>query len=239
MALTLTITSYQSQVLGADGRREFGESGGSVGRAQGNDWVLPDPERYISGQHFTLSCNENAYYLTDTSTNGVFINQLTTPVGNGNSVQLNDGDHLEFGDYEISVSIDDATGDVDPFGAWPGQDVAADADSSAAGVADAGGFPELSDFPDSELPADGDFNILPDKPDVPITTYDEAGAKSDHAPSLEASFQPSTAKSLLRLQAAPPQAFALHVLARWSAYRRRFDLSAHHAEFLLHPHEIP
>ena len=157
MALTLTITSYQSQVLGSDGRREFGKSGGSIGRAQGNDWVLPDPERFISAQHFTLSYHGNAYYLTDTSVNGVFINQKTTPVGKGNSVQLNDGDRLDVGDYEIIVSIDDDAGDVDPSGAWPGQDVAADTDSSAEGVADAGEFPE-SDFPDLEQPTGVEFD---------------------------------------------------------------------------------
>ena len=119
MALTLTITSYQSQVLGSDGLRRFDQSGGSIGRAQGNDWVLPDPERYISGRHFTITFRGNTYYLTDTSTNGVFINQSTTPVGNGNTVALNDGDRLRFGDYEVAVSVETAAEAVDPFADWP------------------------------------------------------------------------------------------------------------------------
>ncbi|MFI0377552.1 MAG: FHA domain-containing protein, partial [Candidatus Thiodiazotropha sp.] len=29
----------------------FDEQGGSIGRRDENDWVLPDPERFISGRH--------------------------------------------------------------------------------------------------------------------------------------------------------------------------------------------
>ena len=56
MALTLRVTSFHSQALGADSTRGFGVQGGSIGRALDNDWVLPDPEKYVSSHHAQIMC---------------------------------------------------------------------------------------------------------------------------------------------------------------------------------------
>jgi len=123
MHLTLTITSAQSQSLGSDSCREFGTTGGSIGRVAGNDWVLPDPERFVSSQHAVIKFQEGNFYLTDTSTNGTFVNSADAPVGNGASIKLNEGDVLHIGDYDMQVTITDAhqsspTGPTaDPFAA--------------------------------------------------------------------------------------------------------------------------
>src|ERR1035441_10435827 len=81
MALKLTILSEQRTPLGARSSIVFGVGGGSIGRAHDNDWVLPDPERYLSAHHARVKFHNGAFYLLDTSTNGVFINERSEALG--------------------------------------------------------------------------------------------------------------------------------------------------------------
>jgi len=106
MPLTLTITSTRRESPGLQRSKVFETRGGTIGRTQGNDWVLPDPERYVSGNHARVEYRDGVYYLGDTSTNGVFVNGSSQPVGAGNYVALHDGDRLVIGDYEIGVGVD-------------------------------------------------------------------------------------------------------------------------------------
>jgi type VI secretion system protein len=105
MPLTLKIVSKQRHILGADSLRVFSVRGGSIGRAPDNDWVLPDPDRYISGHHAAIDYRDGAYYLRDNSTNGVYVNKSDHPVGRGAGIRLYDGDELRMGDYLFGVSI--------------------------------------------------------------------------------------------------------------------------------------
>jgi type VI secretion system protein len=176
MALTLKITSYQSQTLGSASVREFTERGGSIGRAEGNDWVLPDPERYISGRHALVSCQNGSYFLTDTSTNGVFVNGASTPVGNGNTVALHDGDRLSLGDYDIAVSLTETAGSqpVPPAGDY------------------ASPFEESGDLLATDPTGRADFSELLDPlggTQPPPYAPPESGAEADHASSLAESFR--------------------------------------------------
>lgn len=107
MPITLTITSAHKDLLGDDSVHRFGESGGTIGRGLQNDWILPDPERFISGRHATIDCRKGLYYLADTSTNGVYVNDEDTPLGRGNPRRLFNGDRLRMGDFEFLVTIDD------------------------------------------------------------------------------------------------------------------------------------
>jgi type VI secretion system FHA domain protein len=108
VALTLRVTSFHSQALGSQGTKTFGNAGGSIGRNQGNDWVLPDPEKFISGKHCVVTCRNGNYYLSDVSTNGTFVNGSTQPIGNGMEQPLREGDRVQIGEYEFAVSIDRA-----------------------------------------------------------------------------------------------------------------------------------
>jgi type VI secretion system protein len=81
-------------------------NGGSVGRAPDNDWVLPDSKRVVSGHHFEIAYRSGAYWLKDTSTNGVYVNDSDEPAAKQGSVELRDGDRLRVGDYDIVVSVD-------------------------------------------------------------------------------------------------------------------------------------
>lgn len=106
MTLQLKIISNHAEFVGNDSEREFGEQGGSIGRSLENDWILPDPDRYISGRHATIDHKGGMYYLLDTSSNGVYVNEEVEPIGRGNPRRLFDGDRLRMGDFEFRVSID-------------------------------------------------------------------------------------------------------------------------------------
>lgn len=107
MALKLRVISDQYKALGKDSSRLFGVTGGRIGRANDNDWILPDPERYVSSHHAKVLFQGGQWILEDVSTNGVFINDGDTPLSVTGPRKLKDGDRLRFGDYDVLVSIDD------------------------------------------------------------------------------------------------------------------------------------
>lgn len=111
MPLRLRVTS-DSNALAPDARvREFAAVGGTIGRQGDNDWVLPDDHRYVSSRHAMIEHQSGAWYLVDTSRNGVYINDADMPVGKGHPQRLFDGDRLRIGAYEIAVDISEGSED--------------------------------------------------------------------------------------------------------------------------------
>ncbi len=108
MALRLRIISHQKDQLENGGLREFRACGGTIGRAADNDWVLPDDKRFISSRHALIDYQAGAYYLVDTSRNGVYVNGADTAVGRGHPQRLFNGDRLRLGEYEVTVELDAA-----------------------------------------------------------------------------------------------------------------------------------
>jgi type VI secretion system FHA domain protein len=107
MALRLQIVSRHRQGLGDRGMKEFGREGGTIGRSLESDWVLPDGQRYISSRHASIDFRSGSYYIVDTSTNGVYVNDSEQPVGRGNPQRLFSGDRIRLGEYEMSVEIEE------------------------------------------------------------------------------------------------------------------------------------
>jgi type VI secretion system protein ImpI len=105
MALRLRVVSNQKGQLGTSQLREFVACGGTIGRATDNDWVLPDEKRFLSSRHALIDFQGGAYYLVDTSRNGVYVNGADTAVGRGHPQRLFDGDRLRLGEYEIAVEV--------------------------------------------------------------------------------------------------------------------------------------
>jgi type VI secretion system protein len=107
MALRLKMTSRHRQGLGERATKEFGHKGGTIGRSLESDWVLPDSQRYISSRHASIDYRSGSYYVVDSSTNGVYVNDAETPVGRGNPQRLFTGDRIRLGEYEMVVEIDE------------------------------------------------------------------------------------------------------------------------------------
>lgn len=118
MGVTLRVVGAKSHELGELATRFFSGSG-TIGRADSNDWVLPDRERFISSQHAEVVARSDGFYIVDKSINGTFLNSADQPIGHGNSRRLSDGDRIRIGEYEIVVSlaVEAATG---PGDFWPG-----------------------------------------------------------------------------------------------------------------------
>jgi type VI secretion system FHA domain protein len=106
MPLKVKIISEHRDLVGDDHVREFHEQGGTIGRSLQNDWILPDPDRYISGRHATIDYRGGMYYLADMSSNGVYMNDEREPIGKGNPRRLFDGDRMRMGDFEFEIHID-------------------------------------------------------------------------------------------------------------------------------------
>ena len=112
MPLTLTLAGGS----GSRDARTLSRGTLSIGRAPGNDWVLPDPERQLSKTHCLIAAAGGHYLLTDLSTNGVFVNGSTERVPRNGEVELTDGDEIRLGEYVIMVA-ETAASAADPRGA--------------------------------------------------------------------------------------------------------------------------
>ena len=88
----------------------------TIGRARENDWVLPDPEQHLSRQHCVIERRGDGFCLVDTSSNGVFVNGESTPLGRGHERGLRDGDRLQLGTYTLRVEIEGAAAPAAPAG---------------------------------------------------------------------------------------------------------------------------
>ncbi|WGR72805.1 MULTISPECIES: type VI secretion system-associated FHA domain protein TagH [unclassified Bradyrhizobium] len=107
MHLTLGVLGENAEPLGRNARQAFGPEGGSIGRGRGCYWRLPDPTNTLSGHHALIAFNGIGFTITDTSTNGVYINTVDAPLGRGNTTPLADGDTLYLAHYTLSVMIED------------------------------------------------------------------------------------------------------------------------------------
>ncbi len=108
MSLRLRVVSDHRRQLAEHHTVIFGVSGGSIGRSGDNDWVLPDPLRYVSAHHARVVCRDGNFFLEDLSTNGVFINDQPEAVAKlgSSGYRLKNGDVLRIGDYQIVAALD-------------------------------------------------------------------------------------------------------------------------------------
>jgi len=106
MTLRLSVVSEHGIRLGARSTKVFGVHGGTIGRGTDNEWILPDPERYLSGKHARIDFRAGSYILVDTSSNGTYVNGAQVPLGKYHDYTLKDGDYVRLGEYELLVSID-------------------------------------------------------------------------------------------------------------------------------------
>ena len=106
MALRLRVVSEHANHLGERSTKVFGVHGGTIGRSTDNEWILPDPERYLSGKHARVDFRAGTYVLVDTSSNGTYVNGAQVPLGKYHDYVLKDGDYVRLGEFELLVSID-------------------------------------------------------------------------------------------------------------------------------------
>lgn len=104
MELLLEIVSSERFMLGDNAAHRFLPAGGVIGRSSGCDWVIPDQTRHLSGRHAIISYETGQFYITDISTNGVYLNG-PDPLPRNVAVPLQDEDRLVMGEYQFRVSV--------------------------------------------------------------------------------------------------------------------------------------
>jgi len=102
VSLVLEVVGDKAARMGGAVRKTF-TAGGTIGRLADNDWVLPD--EYISGHHAKISFTNGAFFIEDTSTNGVFVNSQQNRLPRGKPHPLRNGDTIFIDDYEVRVAL--------------------------------------------------------------------------------------------------------------------------------------
>jgi len=108
MTLRLRIVSDHRRLLGDRSSIVFSVDGGTIGRSADNDWVLPDPLRYVSAHHARVEYRDGHFYLEDLSTNGVFVNDEDRALAKAEPTghMLKTGDLVRMGDYQIVAAVE-------------------------------------------------------------------------------------------------------------------------------------
>jgi len=108
MTLRLRIVSDHRRLLGDRSSIVFAVDGGTIGRSADNDWVLPDPLRYVSAHHARVEYRDGHFYLEDLSTNGVFVNDDDRPLAKAlpTGHMLKTGDIVRMADYQIVAAVE-------------------------------------------------------------------------------------------------------------------------------------
>ena len=103
MSLTLSVLTYRNQPPQRSISRIFSGTGGTIGRLDQNDLVLPDPERIVSRTHARVDFREGRYFLTSLGQNPIDLNGH--PLSPGGTAELSAGDRLTIGGYCIVADI--------------------------------------------------------------------------------------------------------------------------------------
>lgn len=104
MELLLTIQDGESPDQEAYSHR-FDETGGTIGRSPRNDWMLSDPDRYVSERHAQIRFRDGHFVLTDLSTNGTYINDDRRRIPKHASVPLKSGDRVTMGNLLLEATV--------------------------------------------------------------------------------------------------------------------------------------
>ncbi len=106
MAVTLRFQSTGS-IPGAGHPVQMRGNSLTIGRADENDLVLPDPDKTLSKRHCVIEDHNGNVVVVDISSNGTFLNYGKIALG-ATPTPINNGDILTIGPYEVLVDITSA-----------------------------------------------------------------------------------------------------------------------------------
>lgn len=99
--IKITVASYNNAPSGQLLTFTFDELGGTIGRADTNQLILPDPERSISRVHAQVVFRNGRFSLVDKGSNPVSVNGKA--LGNGTEATIQAGDQIQIGGYLLLV----------------------------------------------------------------------------------------------------------------------------------------
>jgi len=105
MELVFDMVSAQQFLPGLISSKTFKQAGGVIGRAEGCDWVIPDRKRVLSSRHAEVSYRNGAFFLTDTSSNGIQLKDSGASLDKGRAQRIEHGSVYCLGDFEIRARL--------------------------------------------------------------------------------------------------------------------------------------
>ncbi len=105
MELVFDMVSAQQFVQGLISSKTFKQAGGIIGRAEDCDWVIPDRKRVLSSRHAEVSYRDGAFFLTDTSSNGIQLKDTGASLDKGRAQRIEHGSVYCLGDFEIRARL--------------------------------------------------------------------------------------------------------------------------------------
>lgn len=108
MSLLLTLEQGPRSQVVRQTRLDEGEL--VIGRSADAGWQIDDPDMFVSRAHCKITGGRDGYYVTDTSSSGLFIDDSDRPLGAGRSTQLQSGMRLRLGDYVLHVEVQPSAG---------------------------------------------------------------------------------------------------------------------------------
>ena len=94
----------------------FDEKGGKIGRSKTAKWTLNDPTKHISNFHAEISFKDGQYFITDISSNGMYLKTPPKKFVKGVPVPLDQKSAVMIGDYVIGVkTIENAFASSQPM----------------------------------------------------------------------------------------------------------------------------
>lgn len=106
MSLLLTLEQGPRNQAVRQTRLDEGEL--VIGRSPDADWQIDDPDMFVSRAHCKIIARQDGYFVTDTSSSGLFVDDAGSPLGAGNSIPLRNGMRLRMGDYVLGVDLQTA-----------------------------------------------------------------------------------------------------------------------------------
>lgn len=218
MPIILSVYMYRNAAPAQALTRRFDQLGGAIGRAPGNDLVLDDPGKYISRLHARVEYRDEGFWLVDVGSNPSLVNDR--PVGAGRSVQLEDGDRVTIGDYQLLASVESEATAFMPAAPPPSPlqvapppppvtpDLPMNPDDSLAnaGILDVGGDPLNPSFDPLGL------NLFGSPAPAPAQSVPAwRGAESDHVPPEQLPFAPPAVVAAPQPQAQAQAAAAMAI----------------------------
>ncbi|MER8406409.1 type VI secretion system-associated FHA domain protein TagH [Mesorhizobium sp. M1307] len=90
-----------------------------IGRSADAGWQIDDPDMFVSRAHCRISGGRDGYFVTDTSSSGLFIDDSDSPLGVGKSTRLRNGMRLRLGDYIVHVDLQTSSAQATAAAAAP------------------------------------------------------------------------------------------------------------------------
>src|SRR3954469_25051628 len=104
MTLTFELTNPATQSPAPVERKTFDGTGGTIGRSPDNDLVLSDG--LVSGRHAIVTYVNGAFFIEDTSRNGIFLKTRDgkQPIGKPR-YEVKSGDCICIDPYEMQATV--------------------------------------------------------------------------------------------------------------------------------------